>query len=647
MNDETLDRFLSSIPRKISDTLAGASRSAPSPEVLQETVEELQVAVEELRVSHDELLRTQLELEEARRATEELQIDFEQVFDTAPDALLVTDESAVVRGANAAAAALLGVRAPLLAGKPLAVYVADDARRGFRLALAAFQRELGARTLPLRLKPRGGAEIEAQAVVVPLSRRGRRSLLWTLRPAADDARAPGSREETEMMRGLLRSLPAAVAAMDLDGTVLAWNPAAERLLGWTEDEVAGRANPALPDEARARVAEARDAGDGRVSWLRAPAAHRDGGTVEVEVVLAPLAGADGEPRGTVAVIAESAAEADAEPGAASPAARRDDDETRGRAALPPDRVLAETGSDFLERLRGGIAAGLHLGRILPGDRLPSIRDAARSARTDHRVVSAAYRQLAGEGVVRVVNRRGVTVAPLPGVEACALSESAEWLTRVLADAWALRVKVPQIPDLVRGWTAGGKVRCACVESTDDDLAALTGELQAQWGLATFPVRVDDGAPDAPARRAALAGAMRGAELAVTTAFHARAVAPVAQAMGIPLVVASMSDEVVDAIEEKLRSGPLTAVVADERWGARLRAAMGGARLRVVRADDAAAVAALDPAEPVLLTRAARERIGAARPRLLVPPTHFLSTACAAEIARVLIRRNMELARALN
>jgi PAS domain S-box-containing protein len=444
---------------------------------------------------------------------------------------------------------------------------------------------------------------------------------------------------------VVRSLPSAVAVMDLDGTVLAWNPAAERLLGWTEDELAGRPNPAIPEESRAALAETRGAGEGRVSWLRVPAAHRDGGTVEVEVVLAPLAGADGEPRGTVALIAESAGEAADEPGAA--AAVRDDAAGRTREALPPERVLPEVAGDFLERLRAGIAAGLHLGRIVPGDRLPSIRDAARAARTDHRVVSAAYRQLAGEGVVRVVNRRGVTVAPLPGAGGGALSESAEWLARVLADAWELRVKVPQVPDLVRDWTCATTLRCACVESTDDDLAALTGELGAQWGLATYPVRVEEGAPDAPARRAALAEAMRGAELAVTTAFHARAVAPVAQAMGIPLVVASMSGEVVEAVEEKLRAGPLTAVVADERWGARLRAAVGGARLRVVRADDAAAVAALDPSEPVLLTRAARERMGAARPRLLVPPTHFLSTECAGEIARVLIRRNVEAARALN
>ena len=78
------------------------------------------------------------------------------------------------------------------------------------------------------------------------------------------------------------------------------------------------------------------------------------------------------------------------------------------------------------------------------------------------------------------------------------------------------------------------------------------------------------------------------------------------------------------------SGYGGAVAADRLAGS---CKSGGERLRVVLAGDAAAVDALDPSEPVLLTYAAQRRIG--KPlRMLVPPAHFVSPGCAAAVARV-------------
>jgi DNA-binding transcriptional regulator YhcF (GntR family) len=333
----------------------------------------------------------------------------------------------------------------------------------------------------------------------------------------------------------------------------------------------------------------------------------------------------------------AAAEGEGEPLAGGAASQG-----RGWSAAEAKRVLLGGSGEaaFAERLRNGIAAGLHLGRLRPGDRLPSIRDAALAAATDHRVVSSAYQRLSAEGLVEVKNRRGASVASLPASEPPELAEAAEWLARALAEAFPLQLRVPQLPELVRRWTSSGEVRCACVESTEDDLAALSHELAHHWGLKTFPVRVPDG--DAAGRRA-LAEALRGVDLVVTTAFHAHAVRAVADALGKPLVIAGISPEVVDAVEARLRAGPLTAVVADPAYGERLRAVEGGERLRVVLAGDEAAVAALDPSEPVLLTGAAQRRIG--RPlRMLVPPLHFVAPASAEAIARALVNANVEAAR---
>jgi PAS domain S-box-containing protein len=637
---DSIASILQYVQPRIQQARAHAGTAPPAwAGVFDEVVEELCVAVEELQATNEALAEGQTQHGQDEHEAKW----FRALFDAYPAALLATDALGAIRAANPAASALLGPRPGDLRGKPLAVFVAEPGRRAFRVALTRLRDGGERQEIALRVQPRLANSLDVRATVSPLSVGGEAVLLWALRPAGAPA-ALARGEDEEVLRAMVRSLPVAAAAMDLDGTVLVWNRAAERLLGWTEEELAGRPNPALPPDAAdlARGARPGDDDSATVAWLSAEAVRADGDTVAVEVVVAPLVDAAGRARGTVAVLSPAEAPADGAPReAARPAAAR-----AGGADDVFRRLLAGSAQvPVLERLREGIAAGLHLGRLSPGDRLPSIREAARAAASDHRVISAAYQQLASEGLVVVQNRRGVTVAEPPRAAPPELGETAEWLARTLAEAAALQVKAPQLPELLRDWTARATVRCACVESTDDELAALCGELSAQWGLETEPVRIGEGALDAAARRA-LAEALREADVVVTTAFHARAVEPLAALLGRPLVVASMSPDVVQAVEERLRAGALTAVVADARWGERLRALPGGERLQVVRADDVAAVAALDPAEPVLLTRAAQQRIRT-RPRLLVPTAHFVSPTCANEVARLLIRRNLDAARALN
>ena len=57
---------------------------------------------------------------------------------------------------------------------------------------------------------------------------------------------------------LMRDAPIAIYSVDLDGVVLSWNRAAERLFGWTADEAIGRRAPFLPAEKVEQALEARD-----------------------------------------------------------------------------------------------------------------------------------------------------------------------------------------------------------------------------------------------------------------------------------------------------------------------------------------------------------------------------------------------------
>ena len=58
------------------------------------------------------------------------------------------------------------------------------------------------------------------------------------------------RETNDQLNTLIRASPTAIIAMDVKRTVLSWNPAAERLFGWTAAEVVGHPIRVVPEEER-------------------------------------------------------------------------------------------------------------------------------------------------------------------------------------------------------------------------------------------------------------------------------------------------------------------------------------------------------------------------------------------------------------
>ncbi|HEX6747003.1 MAG TPA: PAS domain S-box protein [Longimicrobium sp.] len=630
MQDHTsIAHLLDSLEPRLRQT-----QDSADPDLLRQLLGEasraLHVAAAELREAREALVAERRGEGDAAPGEAE---PFRTLFAASPDALLVTDSQGVVRHANSAVGTLLGARREDLAGAALETFVMEGDRPALRDVLAMVRASIEPRRLELRLRPgrRLPVRVEAAAWACGVGE----GVAWSLRPSSAPAVDKDAGGDAEALRALVDSLPAAAAAMDLDGTVLTWNRAAERLLGWREDELAGRPNPAVTDELLHLLDAMRAAGpDAEPCRAVAEAACTDGKTRKVELLLAPVTDAIGAVTGTVALMRRAGEPAPSETAA------------DGRQPWSPGELrrvlLSPRGrGEFAARLRAGVAAGVHTGHLRPGDRLPSIREAAQVSETDHRIVSAAYQRLAADGLVEIRNRRGVVIAPLPRPHGPELNESAEWLSKVLEEASELQVRVPHLPDLVRRWTATVPLHCLCVDATEDARTALAHEMSHQWGMKATPAPVDD-VFDAVARHE-LAEAMREADLVVTTPFHAHVVRPLADTLGKPLVIATANPEMVATIEARLRRGPVTAVLADERYGDRLRAFEGGEGIRVVLAGDADAVAALDPAEPVVATLAALRRISAPL-RLLVPAGHFVSPVAARAIARVLIAANVDAAR---
>jgi diguanylate cyclase (GGDEF)-like protein/PAS domain S-box-containing protein len=105
------------------------------------------------------------------------------------------------------------------------------------------------------------------------------------------------------LTALLGEVPSAIMELDLQGRVRTWNPAAEKMFGWTAEEVLGGVNPTVaPDRYQEGLAEL-ERGE-VVHGEQARRARKDGSDIDVEISSAVLRDADGAPFGYVGVISD-------------------------------------------------------------------------------------------------------------------------------------------------------------------------------------------------------------------------------------------------------------------------------------------------------------------------------------------------------
>lgn len=122
---------------------------------------------------------------------------------------------------------------------------------------------------------------------------------------SDRVRAERSlREAMKTLRALVDSSPAAITGIDTQGNVTIWNRAAERIFGWTAEEVLGKPLPTLPPdrvEEHLRFRKRALAGES-TSGVDTRRLRKDGRLLDVQVSVAPIFDAAGKVTGTMGVL---------------------------------------------------------------------------------------------------------------------------------------------------------------------------------------------------------------------------------------------------------------------------------------------------------------------------------------------------------
>lgn len=292
-----------------------------------------------------------------------------------------------------------------------------------------------------------------------------------------------------------------------------------------------------------------------------------------------------------------------------------------------------------DQLRRRIVADLHLGRIRPGGRLPSLRMVAREFGISVRAAARAYSALEREGLVTVRGRSGIYLV-LPEAADITLEAPLDWFADMLKDAWSRRISLVELNEMIQDLVANPMV-AACVESTRDHMDAFCTELAEDFALKTKAVTLTPDGAEVDGVRTTLLDALADIDFVVTTAFHASEVQAAADMLDKPVVVVSVNDTIVDALERQLENRAITVVANDPAFVERFKESLVDrfrerGELRAITIDELRRDATLIEGTTTLYTRAARKELNEQEYHLLPPPVPFLSANAARRVVQCML-----------
>jgi GntR family transcriptional regulator len=302
--------------------------------------------------------------------------------------------------------------------------------------------------------------------------------------------------------------------------------------------------------------------------------------------------------------------------------------------------MKEERTGLVDMLRSRLLRALQASTLASGDRLPSARDLAQELDLDHRLVLAAYRALADEGLVELRQRGGIYVAARPMSADGLPPLPATWFAEVLAQGLTREIPATELSEWLRRCTETLRLRVAVVTSTSDQGAGLCRELADDFGLEPECVLAEAarGASRPPL-------AVRRADLIVTTAAHQEWVRALGDELQKDVCVIDVRPDLVRGEWSLLFRRPLYAVVADAEFGEMLRRFFadvpGSANLRilVLGRDD---LGEIPDDAPTYVTQRARSNLGGTTIRgRVLPAARTISPASARELLGFIVRSNIE------
>lgn len=170
----------------------------------------------------------------------------ENLFEVSPDAIFVTDAQGIIRGANPRAAELFGHTQAELFGQPIenlvpARFRGHHPRHRENYNAHPRARQMGAAMNLFGLR-KDGTEFPVDIMLKPMETAAGQVVLSFVRDVTEQREAANAlRHSDQQLRSIVEGIhDHAIYLLDCDGSVMTWNPGAERIKQYTADEILGR-----------------------------------------------------------------------------------------------------------------------------------------------------------------------------------------------------------------------------------------------------------------------------------------------------------------------------------------------------------------------------------------------------------------------
>ena len=308
-----------------------------------------------------------------------------------------------------------------------------------------------------------------------------------------------------------------------------------------------------------------------------------------------------------------------------------------RLTFFPKDDLSDQKEGVIELLRGRLLRGLESGTLGLGDRLPSGREVASELGVDHRLVLAAYRSLAREGLVEMRQRGGVYVAATSGGGGRPLLPGS-WIADVLTEGLSRSIPAIELHEWMRRCVETMRLRAAVVATTRDQVHGLCRELRDDFGLAAEHLQVSElESPELPL-------ALRRADLIVTTPSQEKRMRAIGVKLGRPVIVVEVRPDLIAGEWALLLRQQVYVIVASAEFGEMISQYFSNTEGReninilVVGRDD---ISSIPEGAPTYITQSVRGALEGVKLRgRILPPARTISPKSARELFGFIVDANI-------
>jgi len=226
------------------------------------------------------------------------------LFEQYPDAILIVSEGGIIEDANQGLVKMFGFEKSDLIGKSMEVLMPNRFRASHVKIREKHMKKHDGRKIDTGMKFAGqrknGESFPIDIMLAPMQTNEGKVTVTVIRDITEKRKAEAREKEAkDTLKAVINSVPVAIFVLNLEKNVISWSGEAEKLFGFTAEEVIGKPYKLIPNEDLKKLTDCTNilnkASLGQtIRDIKAKRLRKDGSLVDVSICAAPMFDKDGE-----------------------------------------------------------------------------------------------------------------------------------------------------------------------------------------------------------------------------------------------------------------------------------------------------------------------------------------------------------------